>query len=138
VKNKYPFKIEAWVLLPDHLHCIWKLPEKDKDFALRWRLIKSSFTRIIKPLFHKEEWTNSSRTKRKESTIWQRRFWEHQIKYQKDFNNHFDYIHYNPVKHKLVKNVEDWKFSTFHRFVKKGIYAHGWGYIDFDTDGFGE
>ncbi len=138
VRNKYPLKIDAWVLLPDHFHCLWTLPNKDDDVALRWRIIKSSFTRKVKPLFHKEEWMSSSRIKRKESTIWQRRFWEHRIEGQEDYNNHFDYIHYNPVKHRLVKNVKDWEFSTFHKVVKERIYTSDWGGIDFDPDGFGE
>jgi putative transposase len=138
VRNKYPFEIEAWVLMPDHLHYLWTLPNKDNDISLRWRIIKSSFTRKVKPLFHEEEWMNNSRIKRKESTIWQRRFWEHQIEDQKDYNNHFDYIHFNPVKHKLVKSVADWEFSTFHRFIKDGIYPHDWGGLNFEEDGFGE
>ncbi|MCP3923473.1 MAG: transposase [Desulfobacterales bacterium] len=138
VRNKYLFKIEAWVLLPDHMHCLWALPDNDRDVALRWRIIKSTFTRKVKHLFHKDEWMNNSRRKRNESTIWQRRFWEHRIEDQENYNNHFDYIHYNPVKHKLVKNVKDWEFSTFHRNVEEGIYSPDWGGIDLDPDDFGE
>ncbi|MCP4162418.1 MAG: transposase [Deltaproteobacteria bacterium] len=129
VREKYPFEIKAWVLLPEHIHCIWQLPENEDDVSMRWRLIKSSFTRIIKKIYYKEELETESRKKRKESTIWQRRYWEHQIRDQEDYNNHIDYIHYNPVKHKLVKNVKDWEYSTFHGFVRNDIYREDWGGI---------
>ncbi len=130
VREKYPFEIKAWVLLPEHIHCIWQLPKKEDDMSMRWRLIKSSFTRIVKKKYHNEELETESRKKRKESTIWQRRYWEHQIRDQEDYNNHIDYIHYNPVKHKLVKNVKDWEYSTFHKFVRNDIYRKDWGGID--------
>lgn len=126
-QKKYPFQIDAWVLLEDHLHCIWKLPDSKTDFSIRWRLIKQRFTQKAKSLLHKNEWMNPAKTKRRESTIWQRRFWEHQITDDEDYLRHVDYLHYNPVKHGLVKDVKAWPYSTFHKFVKMGIYPENWG-----------
>ncbi len=126
-QEKYPFRIDAWVLLEDHLHCIWKLPDSHSDFSVRWRLIKQRFSKNAKPLFHEKEWMNVSRRKRRESTIWQRRFWEHQIMNDDDYRRHMDYIHFNPVKHRLVNEVKAWPYSTFHRYVKTGIYLEDWG-----------
>jgi len=123
----YPFTIEAWVLLPEHFHCIWTLPEGDDDFSIRWNLIKSHFSKSVKLSFHRADWMNNSKQKHRETTIWQRRFWEHQIRDEEDYNKHFDYIHYNPVKHGWVKQVKDWPYSTFHNYVKKGFYPAYWG-----------
>jgi len=135
VMQKHPFKIDAFVLLPDHLHCIWTLPQNDSDFSTRWRLIKSCFSRNFN---HRDVgWvevrnpTNDSRSifrqMKKEKPIWQRRFWEHLIRNQKDLNQHVEYIHYNPVKHGLTKSPIDWAYSSFHRYVDKGIYNKNWG-----------
>lgn len=85
VKGIQPFTIDAWVLLPDHLHAIWTLPSGDNEYSKRWGMIKTEFSKGAKHLFHREEWINESKAKRRESTIWQRRFWEHQIKSDKDF-----------------------------------------------------
>jgi putative transposase len=125
-RKTHPFTIDAWVLLPDHLHCIWTLPVNDNDFSVRWNGIKRRFTRLAKHRFHKPEWVNASRQKHREATIWQRRFWEHQIRDDSDYQHHVDYIHYNPVKHGLVNSVVDWPYSSFHRFVKQGIYSTHW------------
>lgn len=122
VKQRYPFKNEAFVLLPDHLHCIWRLP--DSDYSIRWALIKKEFTKRAKQLFLIEN--TKSRLKKREGTIWQRRFWEHVIRDEQDYINHCDYIHYNPVKHGLVDIPRKWKASSFHRFVKEGKYPHDW------------
>jgi putative transposase len=97
VKKLHPFKIDAFILLPDHLHCIWTLPEGDKDYATRWRLIKTFFTKRCKD--HCKQIQSESRTKKKEQAIWQRRYWEHLIRDEDDFKKHVEYIHYNPVKH---------------------------------------
>ena len=126
-QKKYPFIIEAWVLLPEHLHCVWRMPQNDANYSLRWRLIKSGFSRHAKSLFHKPEQMTPSQKQRHEVTIWQRRFWEHQISDENDYQKHIDYIHYNPVKHGLVTRVKDWPYSTFHRYVKKGVYDENWG-----------
>ena len=114
VKNNRPFKIDAWVVLPDHMHAIWTLPKSDSDYSSRWREIKKRFTKELKRLGINEP-------------IWQNRFWEHTIRDQKDFNHHFDYVHINPLKHGHVLAVRDWPYSTFHRSVKEGIYPIDWG-----------
>ncbi|MCG6861175.1 MAG: transposase [Chromatiaceae bacterium] len=123
----HSFDIDAWVLLPDHLHCIWTLPEGDADFATRWSLIKTRFTKKARALLQREDWMTPSKRKHREGTIWQRRFWEHVIRDQRDFVNHVNYVHYNPVKHGLVKRASDWPFSSFHRYVDAGLYSRGWG-----------
>ncbi len=123
VQKKHPFIIHGWVVLPDHLHCIWELPDGDADFSKRWRLIKSSFSRSQAQI----EGRSTTRIKRGERGIWQRRFWEHVIRDEKDFVAHLDYIHFNPVKHGLVESVADWPYSTFHRFVRDGYYPASWG-----------
>ena len=102
VRQRYPFEIDAWVLLPDHLHCLWTLPAGDEDFSKRWGLIKAGFSRKAKEILHRQELMTDSKERHRENTLWQRRFWEHQIRNEKDFERHFDYIHYNPVKHGIV------------------------------------
>lgn len=126
VKQQHPFTIDAWVLLPDHLHSIWTLPSGDNNYSKRWGMIKAGFSKRAKSLLHRKEWMNESKTRRRESTIWQRRFWEHQIRNHEDYKKHMDYLHFNPVKHGLVKRVVDWPNSTFHRYVKNGIYSEDW------------
>ncbi len=126
VKQKYPFTIDALVLLPDHIHAIWTLSDKDNNYSLRWGLIKKEFTKRIKDFLPQKDLTKS-RIEKREGTIWQRRFWEHQIQDQDDFNKHCDYIHYNPVKHNLVKEPRLWSYSSFHRFVKDGYYEENFG-----------
>lgn len=110
VKQRNPFIIDAWVVLPEHLHCIWTLPEHDCDFSARWRDIKRGFTRALK--LHR---------------VWQPRFWEHTIRHQQDYRRHIDYIYMNPLKHGWVHQVRDWPFSTFHRDVRLGLYPADWG-----------
>lgn len=132
VQNRYPFALDAVAVMPDHLHCLWTLPESDTDYATRWRLLKSYFSRHIGP----QEYRSPSRIKRRERGIWQRRFWAHWITDQNDFNRHVDYIHWNPVKHGWVSCVADWPYSSFHRFVERGIYPADWGHNgDFMVDG---
>jgi len=123
VRLKRPFVIDAWVLLPDHLHCIWTLPEGDADFSTRWMAIKKAVSIACADNYHRTDWMNASKTKHRESTIWQRRFWEHQLRSMDDFARHADYIHFNPVKHGNAQTVAEWPYSTFHRFVRDGIYA---------------
>ncbi|MDO8236382.1 transposase [Citrobacter werkmanii] len=109
VKTARPFRINAWVVLPEHMHCIWTLPENDADFSSRWREIKKHFTRSL-----------SSRH------IWQPRFWEHTLRDEHDYRQHVDYIYINPVKHGWVKQVQTWPFSTFHRDVRRGLFPQNW------------
>ena len=123
VRERHPFKIHAWVVLPDHLHCVIELPPGDADFATRWRLIKMGFS---KALPHGEA-RSAVRARRGERGIWQRRFWEHLIRDEADFRAHMDYVHINPMKHGLVEHVADWPYSTFHGLVAQGVYARDWG-----------
>jgi putative transposase len=139
-QTTHPFTIDAWVLLPDHLHCIWTLPPDDANIGVRWAMIKRFVTKECGSTLHREDWMNVSKRRRKESTIWQRRFWEHLIRNDHDYETHMDYLHYNPVKHGLVKRVRDWPHSTFHRYVRQGIYTEDWaGITDVQVDGsYGE
>jgi putative transposase len=121
-----PFAIDAWVLLPDHLHCIWTLPADDADFGRRWGRIKLLVTRAVAADYERAEWRTASRIARRGSSLWQRRFWEHQIRDDADYAAHMDYVHFNPVKHSLVRAVADWPHSTFHRLVKAGVYTADW------------
>jgi putative transposase len=197
VQNKYTFNINAWVLLPDHLHCIWTLPENDHAYSMRWSMIKRLVTQAVgahgapygmsrhgiigahgapygmsrdgiigahgapyedsrlvgrvrhahhdHPVqIHPEHrvyhpYVSSSRLQRREGVIWQRRFWEHRARDQADLNRCLDYLHWNPVKHGYVTRVADWPYSTFHRFVREGIYPQDWGGQGMVEDGaFGE
>ncbi len=123
VKTHHPFTIDAMAVLPDHLHCIFTLPEYDNDYSLRWRQIKSAFSRHLP----KTEPRSQSRINKHERGIWQRRFWEHVIRDGQDFRTHVDYIHFNPVKHGLVDQVIKWPYSSFHKYVERSIYPHDWG-----------
>jgi len=125
VMKQRPFKIDAFVLLPEHLHCIWTLPQDDDNFSMRWRLVKSYFSRHCESQY--QEGVSVSREKRKGQLIWQNRFWEHIIRDDDDFAKHIDYIHYNPVKHGLVKSPKDWEYSSFKRYVQAGMYDELWG-----------
>ena len=126
VRTAHPFVIDAWVLLPDHLHCIWTLPEGDADFSSRWMLIKRSVSLACRANYRRAELTTRSKSKHGESSLWQRRFWEHRIRDEEDFSRHADYLHFNPVKHGLVAHAGDWPYSTFHRYVREGIYPADW------------
>jgi len=116
------FDVVALCLLPDHLHCVWKLPDGDCDFSQRWSRIKTGFTRRYLRTGGTECGQSPSRKHKRERGIWQRRFWEHQIRDPADLQRHIDYIHYNPVKHELVERVEDWPWSTYHKYVREVIY----------------
>ena len=111
------------MVLPDHLHAIWTLPDGDADFAVRWRLIKSAFSRSLPP----SERIPESRRAKGERGIWQRRYWEHTLREEEDFTRHAEYIHHNPVKHGYVARVMDWPHSSFHRMMRLGIYPIDWG-----------
>jgi putative transposase len=121
-RERHPFTIDAMVVLPDHLHAIWTMPEGNRDFATRWRLIKSTFSRN----FAAGEPVSASRVAKGERGIWQRRYWGHTIRDEDDFVRHVDYIHINPVKHGLVTRVRDWPYSSFHRMVRRGICPEDW------------
>jgi putative transposase len=123
VSLHHPFTIDAIAVLPDHLHCIWTLPPQDADFATRWRLIKTKFSKHIAA----GERRSLSRVGKGERGIWQRRYWEHTLREDGDFERHCDYIHFNPVKHGHVSTVSEWPYSSFQRFVRLGVYSLEWG-----------
>ena len=120
VRANHPFQIDAICILPDHIHCVWTLPEGDSDHSTRWRLIKARFTRTCGE--------NVARP------VWQKRYWEHLIRDEEDFRRHVDYIHYNPVKHGLADRPIDWKYSSFDKWIERGDYPPDWGTdpVDFD------
>jgi putative transposase len=123
VQERFPFETIAICILPDHLHALWLLPEGDADFSSRWSLFKSGFSRGLPAA----ESRSASKTAKREKGIWQRRYWEHAIRDDTDLERHVEYIHYNPVKHKLVSRVADWPHSSFHRYVEQGILPADWG-----------
>ena len=134
-QTRHPFIVEATVVLPDHLHAVWTLPDGDPDFSLRWRLIKSTFSRALPP----GEQVSASLAGRGERGIWQRRYWEHTLRDEADFARHVDYIHFNPVKHGHAQRVREWPYSSFQRMVRLGVYPEDWaGDIRDDGSDFGE
>lgn len=129
VQKTYPFRINALVILPDHLHAVFTLPDGDSDYSERWRRIKAAFSAALPPT----ERRSASRRSKGERGIWQRRFWEHLIRDEGDYARHVDYVHFNPVKHGHVTRAQDWPYSTFHRFVREGKYPLDWaGGDEFD------
>jgi len=126
VREYQPFKIDAWVLLPDHMHCIWTLPDDDNDYSSRWGKIKRSVSKAL------------SYSGNRDSGLWQRRFWEHQIRDDLDLIHHTEYIFINPVKHGLCNRVIDWPYSSFHRFVRQGLYPQEWAGDFIETGNYGE
>ncbi len=138
VRSRHPFEIIAYCILPNHFHMIMTLPERDSNFSMRIREIKRLFS--MQYPGEKSNTLSVSRLKRKESSVWQRRFWEHAIWDEDDLKHHVEYIHFNPVKHGLVDQVCDWTSSSFHLYVNNGLYEPGWGEslnIDFDRS-YGE
>jgi len=127
VKRKRPFDVIALVLMPDHIHTVWALPRGDADYSTRWAQIKESFTRCHLTSGGDEAFRSTSRTRRRERGVWQRRFWEHTVRDEDDLRRCIDYIHWNPVKHGLVERVQDYPWSTFHRYVRLGDYDLAWG-----------
>jgi putative transposase len=123
VQNRHPFETVAICILPNHLHAIWSLPADDVQFPLRWSLIKSGFSRKLPPASLR----SPSKIAKREKGIWQRRYWEHAIRDEADLARHIDYIHFNPVKHRLVSRVRDWPHSSFHSFVARGVLPEEWG-----------
>ena len=117
VREQRPFETVAICILPDHLHAVWSLPDDSADFSTRWSLIKSGFSRGIPPAATR----SSSKIAKREKGIWQRRYWEHVIRDNADLERHVDYIHFNPVKHGLVRRVGDWPYSSFHQHVRRGL-----------------
>ena len=121
VRAQRPFHIDAWVVLPDHMHVIWTLPD-DADYSGRWRAIKKAFAKAMPAT----ERRSAARVRRGERGVWQRRFWEHTVRDEADYAAHMDYTHFNPVKHGLVTSPADWPFSSFRRCVRQGLYPADW------------
>ncbi len=121
VKTETPFHIDAWVVLPEHMHCLWTLPLGDCGFPKRWGKIKAGFSRMVPKVA-----TSGSLRLKHESGVWQRRSWEHTIRDERDYANHMDYVHFNPVKHGLVARAADWPYSSFRRAVRLGMYDREW------------
>ncbi len=119
---RYSFQTIAICVLPDHLHAIWRLPQADADFGLRWSLIKRLFVTGSPAASVR----SLSKAAKREKGIWQRRFWEHQIRDDLDLERHVDYVHFNPVKHGLVKRVNEWPYSSFHRYVADSVLPRDW------------
>ena len=126
VQASHPFDLLAVALMPDHIHCIWRMPEDDSDFSTRWSCIKRKFTRSWLEAGGQEVAISKARSKHRERGVWQKRFWEHMIRGQADLFNHVNYIHYNPVKHGLAKCPHEWPYSSFARWVREGYYSTDW------------
>lgn len=122
VHRLQPFVIDARVVLPEHMHCVWTLPPGDTAYSMRWRLIKTLFCRALP----EDEYRSRLRLLRGERGFWQRRYWEHLIRDDEDFRRHADYVHINPLKHGLVERVQDWPYRSFHRGVRLGVYPENW------------
>ena len=127
VRLRRPFSIHAIVLLPDHLHTIWTLPQGDDDYDTRWQLIKRRFTKKYLSLGGTESNRSASRLSKGERSVWQRRYFEHTCRDEADLKRCADYLHANPLKHGLVTRVRDWPWSSFHRYVRLGEYDPDWG-----------
>jgi putative transposase len=134
VRLRAPFHVDAWVVLPDHMHCVWTLPPGDDDYSGRWRAVKKAFSKAMPAT----EARSAVRQARGERGIWQRRFWEHIIRDDDDYANHVDYVHFNPVKHGLVAHVADWPYSSFHLAVAAGVYPADWGGVGERAGDWGE
>jgi len=149
IRLQRPFRLDAAVVLPDHLHCIWTLPPGDADFATRWRLIKtwvtkhyalngsSGYAALTRPTASGSNVDEMTASKRQQ-TVWQHRYWEHMLRDETDYRRHVEYIHFNPVKHGYVKGPIDWPYSSFHQHVKEGLYSPDWGSGLPDFDGVGQ
>lgn len=135
VRATRPFVVAAMVIMPDHLHCIWTLPPGDADFATRWRLIKTWFTKHCNPQLRPAP--DPARAAKQQQAVWQHRYWEHLLRDENDFIRHVDYIHYNPVKHGVVAKALDWPYSSFRRYVAAGLYPADWGCGEMDFSGVG-
>jgi putative transposase len=121
-RARHPFHIDAWVVLPDHMHCLWTLPPGDTDFPRRWQAIKALFSISVSPAQNRR----ASLVNKREAGIWQRRYWEHTIRDERDYAAHMDYIHFNPVKHGFALHADGWPYSSFGRCVKLGLYPTAW------------
>ena len=136
VRATRPFEVDAMVVLPDHLHCIWTLPPDDADFATRWRLVKTWFTKHCDPALRAVP--NRARVTKRGQAVWQHRYWEHLLRDEADFVRHVEYIHYNPVKHGHAAAPMDWPYSSFRRYVEAGVYPADWGRSEMKFEGLND
>ena len=126
VKSEMPFDVTGAVVLPDHIHFLWTLPVGDQAYSKRVGRLKVIFTQSLQGKGVLPQNVSYSRRKHYESDVWQRRFWEHTIRDEADFEQHLNYIHYNPVKHGLVSCPHLWKYSSFHKWTRQGMYTNDW------------
>ena len=124
---RWPFTVNAIVLLPDHLHAIWSLPPGDSEYPKRWGWVKKEFTKRWIEIGGQDYVVSQARKRQRRKGIWQPRYWEHTLEDEEDFERHFDYIHWNPVKHGHVRCPHEWQHSSFHRYVRLGVYDRRWG-----------
>jgi putative transposase len=129
VRAEMPFDVVGAVVLPEHCHFMWTLPENDEDFSKRVGRLKVLFTKDLPAGLRGGQALSPSRLSKRESGVWQRRFWEHLIRDERDFRRHMDYVHYNPVKHELVSCPHIWSHSSFARWVQEGEYPADWGCV---------
>jgi len=122
MKKERNLHVNAIVILPDHIHTVWTLPPGDNDYSNRWKMVKGLFTKSLK-----EKGFSFKHNHKGEHQLWQPRYWEHTITDEQDLENHINYIHFNPVKHGLVKEVKEWPYSSFHRYVNDGRLPNDWG-----------
>ena len=122
VKHRHPFHIVAWVVLPEHMHAVWRMPAADGNYSMRWMLIKQIFSKAVEA----RSVASASKRRKGEREIWQRRFWEHQIRNDLDLQHHVDYVHINPVKHGYVTRASDWAYSSIHRYIRRGDISPDW------------
>ena len=127
MKEKWPLRVDAIVVLPDHLHSIWSLPPGDDRYPMRWGWTKKEFTKEYLDAGGQEAFQSASRQRHRRRGVWQRRYWEHLITDADEFEAYFDYVHWNPVKHGYAAAPRDWPHSAFHRWVERGVYDPDWG-----------
>lgn len=136
-QRELPFETVVIAILPDHLHAVWRLPEGDSDYSSRWQLIKAQFSKRVSV----QQPVGASKIRKGEKGIWQRRFWEHLVRDERDLERHVDYVHYNPVKHGWASRVSDWPYSSFYRYVRDALLPLDWGggvAIEKDEQCYGE
>ncbi len=126
-RDRWPFSIDAVVLLPDHWHALWTLPTGDEAYPTRLGWLKKEFTKRWLAQGGNEATVSEGRSADGRRGVWQPKYWEHTIRDETDFENHADYIHYNPVKHGYVTRAADWLWSSFHKWVGEGVYDPAWG-----------
>jgi len=129
-KTKFQFNIDAIVVLPDHFHAILNF-DNVLEYPKILGIVKKEFSKHCNPKYYQHLLQSHSRSVQNYKPIWQKRFYEHTIRDEKDYKTRLDYIHYNPVKHQLVKKAKDWEYSSFDTFVQNGVYDNNWG--DFDA-----